>query len=241
MPFIGPWHPLAVGWGVIAMYLLVAVEVTSLAKASIPHRVWRTVHLAAYPVFALATVHALSAGTDTAAVIGDGLAIAIGAVAIALTIVGLDRRAMADPRRPVPAPRPPTGPPVGDGSRSVGVSGAGVARPRVLDRPARGVGAFPTAGLDRLVGLDVLVDGEEVLDLGEQELGQVRQVREALRQRGSWAGTQRILASGPASSVIQNTPTGRTLMWQPGNVGSSSSTRTSSGSPSSASVCGTKP
>ena len=110
VPFVGSWHPLAVGWGVIAMYLLVAVEVTSLAKASIPHRVWRTVHLGAYPVFALATVHALSAGTDTAAVIGDGLAIAIGAVAIALAIVGLDRRAMADPRRPVPAPRPTPGP-----------------------------------------------------------------------------------------------------------------------------------
>ena len=108
VPFIGPWHPLAVGWGVIAMYLLVAVEVTSLAKASLPHRVWRTVHLAAYPVFALATIHALSAGTDTGAVVGDGLAVAIGALAVALTIVGLDRRALADPRRPVPAPRTPS-------------------------------------------------------------------------------------------------------------------------------------
>lgn len=106
VPFIGPWHPIAVGWGVIAMYLLVAVELTSLAKASLPHRVWRTVHLAAYPVFALATVHALAAGTDTTAIIGDGLAIAIGAIAVALAIVGLDRRSVADPRRPVPAPRP---------------------------------------------------------------------------------------------------------------------------------------
>jgi len=105
VPFVGPWHPLAVGWGVIALYLLVAVEVTSLAKASLPHRVWRTVHLAAYPVFALATIHALSAGTDTGAVVGDGLAVAIGTITVALTIVGLDRRALADPRRPVPAPR----------------------------------------------------------------------------------------------------------------------------------------
>ena len=119
VPFVGPWHPLAVGWGVIAMYLLVAVEVTSLAKASIPHRVWRVVHLGAYPLFALATIHALSAGTDTGAVIGDGFAIALGALAVALAIVGLDRRAMTDPRRPVPAPRPSTGTPGMDPAQSV--------------------------------------------------------------------------------------------------------------------------
>ena len=107
VPFIGPWHPVAVGWGVIAMYLLVAVEATSLAKASLPHRVWRTVHLLSYPVFALATVHALASGTDTAAVIGDGLAIALGAIAVALAIVGLERRSVTDPRRPVPARRSP--------------------------------------------------------------------------------------------------------------------------------------
>jgi predicted ferric reductase len=105
VPFVGPWHPIAVGWGVVAMYLLLAIELTSLAKASIPHRVWRVLHLGAYPVFALATIHALSSGSDTAAVIGDGAAVAIGAVAVAATIAMLDRRAMIDPRRPVPAPR----------------------------------------------------------------------------------------------------------------------------------------
>jgi predicted ferric reductase len=107
VPFVGPWHPIAVGWGVIAMYLLVAIEVTSLVRSSLPHKTWRTIHLAAYPVFALATVHALSAGTDTAPVVGDGLAVALGAIAVALAIVGLDRRAVIDPQRPVPAPRGP--------------------------------------------------------------------------------------------------------------------------------------
>jgi hypothetical protein len=60
-------------------------------------------------VFALATVHALASGTDTTTVIGDGLAVAIGAIAVALAIVGLDRRSVTDPRRPVPAPRPSVG------------------------------------------------------------------------------------------------------------------------------------
>ena len=100
IPFTSTWHPIAVGWGIIAMYLLVAIEATSLLKSRLPYGWWRNVHLASYPLFALATVHSLSAGTDTKASIGDGLASAVGAVAIALALVGLDRRAAADPRRP---------------------------------------------------------------------------------------------------------------------------------------------
>jgi predicted ferric reductase len=108
VPFVGAWHPVAVAWGIVAMYVVVAVETTSLAKSALPHRVWRTVHVASYPAFAFATIHGLAAGTDTAALFGDGLAIAIGAVAVALAIAGLDRRAVTDPRRPAPAPREPT-------------------------------------------------------------------------------------------------------------------------------------
>ncbi len=99
VPFTSSWHPIATGWGIIALYLLLAIEGTSLLKARLPYRLWRSVHLVSYPLFALATVHALSAGTDSRAVLGDGLAISIGAIAIALALIGLDRRAGADPRR----------------------------------------------------------------------------------------------------------------------------------------------
>ena len=108
IPFTSNWHPVATAWGIIAMYLLVTIEVTSLLKSRLPHRWWRNVHLASYPLFALATVHSLSAGTDTIAVFGDGFAVALGAIAIALALVLLDRRATIDPNRPVPARRTPT-------------------------------------------------------------------------------------------------------------------------------------
>ena len=107
IPFTSSWHPIAVGWGIIAMYLLLAIEATSLLKSRLRYRWWRNVHLASYPLFALATVHSLSSGTDTIAVLGDGFAVSIGAITIALALLGLDRRAAADPRRPVPAPRAP--------------------------------------------------------------------------------------------------------------------------------------
>ncbi|MDP9341345.1 MAG: ferric reductase-like transmembrane domain-containing protein [Actinomycetota bacterium] len=64
VPFTGNWHPAAVAWGIAAMYVLLAVEITSLARSRIPKRLWRRVHYGGFVVFAAGTVHALSAGTD---------------------------------------------------------------------------------------------------------------------------------------------------------------------------------
>ena len=65
VPFTSSWHPGAVAWGVVALYLLVAVECTSLLRARIPQTLWRRVHYASFPLFVMATVHGLTAGTDT--------------------------------------------------------------------------------------------------------------------------------------------------------------------------------
>lgn len=64
VPFASPWKPAAVALGVVALYLLVAVEATSLLMRRLPRRWWRSVHLTSYGVFWLATFHLLSAGTD---------------------------------------------------------------------------------------------------------------------------------------------------------------------------------
>ena len=59
--------------------------------------------------------------------------------------------------------------------------------------------------------------------------------------RGSVATTHKTLSSMPFSSVIRNMPIARHVIRHPGNVGSSSRTSASSGSPSSASVPSIKP
>ena len=86
VPLASSWQPVAVAWGVVAMWLLVAVELTSLARASLPRAVWRWVHMSSYPLFLLASVHMLSAGTDatTAPVraIAAGLTLGVTALAI---------------------------------------------------------------------------------------------------------------------------------------------------------------
>ena len=82
VPFTGSWDPLAVAWGIVAMYLLVAIEVTSLLRHRMSRRAWHAVHLLAYFVFALSTVHMLSAGTDVKAIVASGVAVLIATLAV---------------------------------------------------------------------------------------------------------------------------------------------------------------
>ena len=64
LPSASAWKPRAVAWGVIAMYLLAAVEITSLLRKRIPQRVWRAVHLSSLLAYLLSTAHFWQAGTD---------------------------------------------------------------------------------------------------------------------------------------------------------------------------------
>jgi Ferric reductase like transmembrane component len=137
VPFASSWHPDAVAWGVAAMYLLAAVELTSLARRRLPKRLWRSVHMASFPLFAFGTVHALTAGTDTSNPAFSTMVWIVCAVVVGLTLRRLqqamptatdpppsarDRIRTTTTVRPVPAPRltgpppampPPSGPPCG--------------------------------------------------------------------------------------------------------------------------------
>lgn len=64
VPFTGTWRPGAVAWGIAAMYLLVAIELTSLLRSRLPKRIWRSGHYLTFPLFVFATIHGLTAGTD---------------------------------------------------------------------------------------------------------------------------------------------------------------------------------
>jgi hypothetical protein len=113
-------------------------------------------------------------------------------------------------------------------------------------RPGRldcllGPGAVPPAKHLRTgARLELLVDVEEVADLGPQMAGtSSSSLTPAIL--GSRATTESTLPSRPSSSYITNMPTGRTVTPAPGNAGSSSQTSASSGSPSTASVPGMNP
>jgi DMSO/TMAO reductase YedYZ heme-binding membrane subunit len=82
VPFTGSWHSLAVAWGIVGMYLLVAIEITSLLRRRMSKRTWHAVHLLGYLLFALTTVHLLTAGTDATAVCATTAAVLLGLGAV---------------------------------------------------------------------------------------------------------------------------------------------------------------
>jgi len=97
IPFVSSWRPGAVAWGVAAMYLLVAVELTSLARTRLPRKVWRAVHFASFPLFLIATVHTFTAGSDT----GSLLFVAV-ATCVILAIAGLTGLRIREATKPRP-------------------------------------------------------------------------------------------------------------------------------------------
>jgi DMSO/TMAO reductase YedYZ heme-binding membrane subunit len=99
VPFASQWQPGAVALGVVAMWLLVAVEATSLAMKRLPRKVWRWIHLSSYAVFLLVSLHAAYAGTDTTHWLYQTTAVASIVAVVWAMVYRLTHR-----RRPRPAP-----------------------------------------------------------------------------------------------------------------------------------------
>ncbi len=85
VPFTGTWHPMAVASGIAAMYLLLAVQLTSMLRRHLSKRAWRAVHFMSFPLFGLATLHGLTAGTDRSSMLMRVTLLGTTAVVLALT------------------------------------------------------------------------------------------------------------------------------------------------------------
>jgi DMSO/TMAO reductase YedYZ heme-binding membrane subunit len=82
------------------MYLLAAVEITSLMRRRLSKRVWQRTHYLSFPLFAFSTIHLITSGTDMGnPVLRWSLVGVIGAFAI-LTWVRIE-----DAGRPAPTDR----------------------------------------------------------------------------------------------------------------------------------------
>ncbi len=64
VPFTSAYRPLWLGFGALALDLLVALAVTSLLRARLGFRAWRAVHWLAYACWPVAVVHGLGTGSD---------------------------------------------------------------------------------------------------------------------------------------------------------------------------------
>lgn len=102
VPMASEYRPVAIAAGIVAMYAIVVVVVTSWLRTSIGTVWWRRLHVLAVPAFTLALVHGVFAGTDTERPWMFGLYAVTGLLVVFLTLV----RALTYGYRP-PRPVPP--------------------------------------------------------------------------------------------------------------------------------------
>lgn len=86
VPFASAWNTGAVAWGIVAMYLLVAVQASSMVMKRIPRKLWRWIHLSSYGLVAAGVVHGAMAGTDASNIGYVGGVIGTIALIVYLTI-----------------------------------------------------------------------------------------------------------------------------------------------------------
>ena len=102
LPMHGTFRPLAITAGVVAMYGMVIVLVSSWMRKLIGTKVWRAIHLLAVPAFTLALAHGVFAGTDTERWWMGGMYAVTGSLVLFLVLV----RGLSYGHRP-PRPTPP--------------------------------------------------------------------------------------------------------------------------------------
>ena len=99
VPFTSDWHPVAVSWGIVSAYLLLAVEITSLLRQHLSKRAWRLTHFLSFPLYGLATVHGISAGTDGTNPVLLGVMLTSAAAVVALTALRITTAVRPKPNR----------------------------------------------------------------------------------------------------------------------------------------------
>jgi DMSO/TMAO reductase YedYZ heme-binding membrane subunit len=109
VPGASHYEPLAVGLGTVSLWVLVAVQVTSLARRRLSTRAWHGVHLLSYVLAVVMTIHAFAAGTD---VRNPVFALPVAATLLVAALLVLER---VTTRRSARAPVPP---PAGQPARS---------------------------------------------------------------------------------------------------------------------------
>lgn len=107
IPLADAYRPVAVAFGIVAAELLIALAVTNRLRRMLPNRIWRRAHYLNFAVWAAATIHGITAGTDNTTV----WLLAMYVIAIA-TVGGLAYWRFAEPASAgassAPAPNPVT-------------------------------------------------------------------------------------------------------------------------------------
>jgi DMSO/TMAO reductase YedYZ heme-binding membrane subunit len=129
IPFTSSWRPVAVAYGIVALYLLLAVEITSLMMKRISNKTWRRVHRLSFALFVFATAHTLTAGTDGAIAAVQWTTVGLTTLALFLWLFRVLVPKSAKPRRAMPPGHKPP-------ARSSGPAGPAGASEQSASEPA---------------------------------------------------------------------------------------------------------
>ena len=103
VPGASAWRPAPVALGVVALWLLLAVELTSLLMRRLSRRTWHGIHLASYGLFWIATLHGVTAGSDSHSVVAVLCIDVAASVVLFLSLVRALGPRSRQPRPPFPA------------------------------------------------------------------------------------------------------------------------------------------
>ncbi len=102
VPLASPYRPVWIGLGAVALDLMAALVLTSLARARIGRRAWRAVHWLAYALWPLSLAHGLGSSGD----LRSGPLLWLSAACAAAVAAALAVRALAGANQVPPARRP---------------------------------------------------------------------------------------------------------------------------------------
>jgi len=101
VPLASSYRPLDVAFGIISVYLVLAVLLSSLIRDRLNQRAWRAIHWLAYAAWPMAVLHSITAGSDAfapwmLALVAVCVVTVIGVLIWRWSVVWPGRRELAD-------------------------------------------------------------------------------------------------------------------------------------------------
>jgi predicted ferric reductase len=100
VPFAASWNPVAIALGVVSLWAIGAVQVTSFLKRKMKRNTWQLVHQSSYVAAWTMALHALTAGTDMDQPIVMYGATALIVVTSAVSVLRALRNKVVRPKAP---------------------------------------------------------------------------------------------------------------------------------------------
>jgi hypothetical protein len=97
IPFVSSYRPLWLGFGAVALDLMLAIVITSLMRQRFGYRAWRITHWAAYASWPVALLHGIGTGSDTKA---GWMLVIIGGCVIVMIVAVVARATAGWPEHP---------------------------------------------------------------------------------------------------------------------------------------------